>query len=82
MRSDSARPLSGRTILVTRPAHQANVLTQLVEQAGGRIVLFPAIAIEPPVDPKGAALLLHELEGVTETFPEVVEKVTLTDAVF
>ena len=63
MGTDSAQPLRGRTILVTRPAHQASVLTQLIEQAGGRIVLFPAIAIEPPIDPKGAALLLETLEG-------------------
>src|SRR4051812_5287666 len=77
MRSDSAQPLGGRTILVTRPAHQANVLTQLVEQAGGRIVLFPAIAIEPPVDPQGAALLLHEIASydfVIFTSPNAVEQ--------
>ena len=61
MGSDSAQPLRGRTILVTRPAHQASVLTQLIEQAGGRIVLFPTIAIEPPIDPQSAALLLHEI---------------------
>lgn len=61
MVSDSIHPLRGRTILVTRPAHQASVLTQLIEQAGGKIVLFPAIAIEPPLDPQGAALLLHEI---------------------
>src|SRR5829696_819652 len=61
MGSDSTQPLRGRTILVTRPAHQASVLAQLIEQAGGRILLFPAIAIERPVDPRAAALLLLEV---------------------
>ena len=61
MGNNSPLPLRGRTILVTRPAHQANVLTQLIEQAGGQSLLFPAIAIEPPSDPQGAAALLHEI---------------------
>jgi len=61
MDSESPHPLRGRTILVTRPPHQANVLTQLIEQAGGRSVLFPALAIEPPLDPQGAAALLDEI---------------------
>ncbi len=61
MATESPLPLRGRTILVTRPAHQASVLTELIEQAGGQCVLFPAIAIEPPADPQAAALLLHEV---------------------
>jgi uroporphyrinogen-III synthase len=60
MDSEPPRPLQDRTILVTRPAHQAGVIVQLIEQAGGRCVLFPAIAIEPPADPRTPALLLHE----------------------
>ncbi len=60
MGSDQA-PLRGRTIVVTRPAHQASVLSQLIDQAGGRSVAFPAIAIEPPLDPKAAADTLHEI---------------------
>jgi len=61
MAAESVPGLRGRTILVTRPAHQASVLVQLIEQAGGRCVLFPAIAIEPPADPRAAAALLHEI---------------------
>src|SRR5437867_478597 len=61
MGNENPHALSGRTILVTRPAHQASVLTQLIEQSGGQSVLFPAIAIEPPADPHAAALLLHEI---------------------
>src|SRR5262245_11815258 len=60
MENERREPLRGRTVLVTRPAHQASVLAQLIEDAGGRCVLFPAIAIEPPADPHAAALLLHE----------------------
>jgi len=41
------RPLRGRGILVTRPAGQAQRLAALVEAAGGRAILFPAIEIEP-----------------------------------
>jgi len=41
------QPLAGRTVLVTRPAHQAAELTQRVEAAGGEAFMFPALAIEP-----------------------------------
>ena len=61
MTTESAAPLRGRAILVTRPAHQAGVLVELIEQAGGSCILFPAIAIEPPSDPAAAAALLHEI---------------------
>jgi uroporphyrinogen-III synthase len=61
MKVETSQALDGRTILVTRPAHQANVLTQLIEQAGGRTLLFPAMAIEPPLDPRAAVALLHEI---------------------
>lgn len=39
--------LAGRGILVTRPAGLAGGLAALVERAGGRPVLFPAIEIVP-----------------------------------
>src|SRR5205823_82610 len=42
-----SRPLQGRGILITRPAGQAQRLASLVEAAGGRPILFPAIEIEP-----------------------------------
>ena len=38
--------LRGRGILVTRPREQAAGLARLIEQAGGRAHLFPAIEIE------------------------------------
>ena len=43
--------LSGRGILVTRPAHQADALCALIETAGGRAVRFPVMDIRPAADP-------------------------------
>lgn len=40
-------PLSGRCILVTRPAAQAGGLAQKIRDAGGDAWLFPAIEIQP-----------------------------------
>jgi len=38
--------LQGRGILVTRPREQAQGLAKLIEAAGGRAILFPAIEIQ------------------------------------
>jgi len=40
------QPLAGRTVLVTRPVHQAATLTHLIEAAGGTAFEFPALAVE------------------------------------
>lgn len=40
-------PLAGRTVLVTRPAHQAQELAGRIRAAGGEAFVFPALAIEP-----------------------------------
>jgi uroporphyrinogen-III synthase len=48
--SSSERPLAGRSIVVTRPARQAQSLARLVEEAGGQAVLFPAIEIRDVED--------------------------------
>ena len=45
-------PLAGKGIVVTRPAHQAQGLARLIESAGGRAVLFPAIEIREVDDPR------------------------------
>ena len=42
------RPLDGRTIVVTRAAAQAQRFTQLLEEAGARVLEAPAIVIAPP----------------------------------
>jgi uroporphyrinogen-III synthase len=54
--------LSGRAVLITRPAAQAGQLAHLVAQAGGEPVLFPAIEIEPLAPSPQAAALLARLD--------------------
>ncbi len=49
--------LAGLRVMITRPAHQADHLKQLIEQANGQALLFPLLAIEGPSDPAG----LHSL---------------------
>lgn len=48
--SDMIIDLHGRGVLVTRPAHQADTLCHMIEQAGGRAIRFPVLAIAPPHD--------------------------------
>ncbi|HYB71114.1 MAG TPA: uroporphyrinogen-III synthase [Candidatus Bathyarchaeia archaeon] len=43
-----AKPLTGRTILVTRAREQASAFAGLLEAAGARVLLVPTISIEPP----------------------------------
>lgn len=45
MTLSAMQPLAGCGVLVTRPAHQAQHLAQLIEQAGGRPILFPVLEI-------------------------------------
>ena len=44
------RRLTGFSVAITRPPHQAGELRKLVEEEGGRAVLFPTIEILPPED--------------------------------
>jgi uroporphyrinogen III methyltransferase/synthase len=44
----AARPLDGRTVVVTRAAEQAASFATLLEQAGARVLHAPTIAIEAP----------------------------------
>jgi len=43
-------PLAGKTVLVTRPRHQADDLIRPLEALGAEVVLMPAIEIAPPTD--------------------------------
>lgn len=45
-----SKPLAGKSVVVTRPAHQAQALARLIEGAGGRPILFPAIEIREVED--------------------------------
>lgn len=49
--NDDNKPLAGVGVLITRPAHQAENLARLIENAGGTAIRFPTIDIAPPADP-------------------------------
>ncbi|MFA5626359.1 MAG: uroporphyrinogen-III synthase [Thiohalomonadaceae bacterium] len=49
-----APDLRGLGVLVTRPAHQAEGLCNLIVEAGGRAIRFPVLAITPPNDEAAA----------------------------
>ena len=55
-------PLAGLGILVTRPAHQAAHLAELIRQAGGKPILFPTLEIVDPPDLKPLHALIERLE--------------------
>jgi uroporphyrinogen III methyltransferase / synthase len=58
-----ARPLAGRTVIVTRPRDQAASLVDPLEALGAEVLLAPTIRIEPrPLDDEVAAAL-RDLAG-------------------
>ena len=67
--------LTGISIAITRPVHQAGELKRLVEKEGGRAVLFPTIEILPPEDWAGCDRAidgLHMVDGLLFTSPNGV----------
>ena len=69
-----ASELAGRVILVTRPREQAARLTRLIEEVGGRAVLFPAIEIED-LSPPAALRRLQDYDLAVFVSPTAVSKV-------
>lgn len=57
-----AAPLAGRGILVTRPERQAQELSRLIGEAGGRAILFPVIEIVDVDDLRPLLELIGRLE--------------------
>lgn len=55
-------PLAGKTVLVTRPKHQAPELIRPLEALGARAVVLPAIEIAPPEDPTPLDEALRRLD--------------------
>ena len=55
-------PLAGLGILVTRPAHQSEHLANLILQAGGNPVLFPALEIVDVADLQPLNALIDQLD--------------------
>jgi uroporphyrinogen-III synthase len=58
----SAGALRGRGVVITRPREQAKALAALIERAGGRAVLFPAIDIVDIAERAPLNALLERLE--------------------
>jgi uroporphyrinogen-III synthase len=56
------KPLAGLGVVVTRPAHQAGVLVELIERAGGRPILFPALEIFDAEDMGPLSAVIDQLE--------------------
>lgn len=54
--------LAGVTVLVTRPAHQADNLCRLIEASGGQVLRFPVLAIAETSDPDALDSLLRRLD--------------------
>jgi len=69
-------PLRGKTILVTRAIEQAAEFVKLLEQLGGRTILFPTIEIVPPEsweDCDRAVSRLASYDGIVLTSANAAE---------
>ncbi|WP_455209350.1 uroporphyrinogen-III synthase [Kaarinaea lacus] len=72
-----AKPLDGVTVLVTRPAHQALHLCNLIEAQGGTALQFPLLAIIEPSDPAALRSItqrLAEFDIVIFISPNAVDR--------
>ncbi len=58
----TGKALAGLRVLVTRPAHQAENLCALLEQAGAVPVRFPTIEIAPPLNPQALEDIINRLD--------------------
>ncbi|PHQ35913.1 uroporphyrinogen-III C-methyltransferase [Rhodopirellula bahusiensis] len=59
----SRRPLSGKSILVTRPKDQADQLARPLEELGASVVVQPAIEIAAPDDWSDVDAAIEQLES-------------------
>ena len=53
--------LTGFTVVITRPEHQAGPLIQRIQDAGGTVISFPVLAIEAPQHPEPIYEILSDL---------------------
>lgn len=60
--SESHSPLAGRGIVITRPAHQAQALADLVRAAGGHPIVFPVLEILDAEDLRPLNALIDRLD--------------------
>lgn len=59
----AAAPLAGKRVLVTRAAHQAGTLSDLLRDEGALPIELPVIAFQPPSDPARLDAHLTKLDG-------------------
>jgi uroporphyrinogen III methyltransferase/synthase len=59
----TARPLFGKTVLVTRPEHQAQSLVARLTERGARVLYQPAIEIRPAPDPSDIDRAIARLDN-------------------
>ena len=64
-RQTAKRPLEGLGILITRPAHQAHGLAELIARLGGKSIRFPTIEITRPANDDGLEKSLTNLTKST-----------------
>lgn len=57
-------PLAGHAILVTRPAHQAAALAELIRERGGEPVLFPTLEIREAPDQRPLRQAIADLPAI------------------
>ena len=57
------KPLAGKGIVVTRPAHQAQRLASFIRDAGGNAILFPTIEIREVENPEPLLALIDRLDA-------------------
>ena len=57
----TSRPLFGQTVLVTRPAHQADAMVSKLRAIGADVLYQPAIEISPPTDWKPVDAVIDRL---------------------
>ncbi len=67
------RPLFGRRVLVTRPAHQAGPMLRKLERLGAVPSLLPAVAVRDPAD-------FHPLDAALAKLPDGWDWVVFTSA--
>lgn len=58
----ASQPLKGLRIVVTRPAHQATHLCELISAAGGIPVTLPVLAVEDPEDLGPAEAMVQRID--------------------
>lgn len=71
-RSGDERPLTGRTVVVTRPEHRAGDLSRRLRDLGARVLEYPTIRLRDPEDPaplRRAAARLSSYDWLVFTSP-------------